>query len=73
MKTFKIILGVVLVIASVAAIGGGALLTSAGMMSKMNAQHDFGMTTFGVAAGVVPGIVLGCLAWWAFASARRTP
>ena len=73
MKTFKFILGVVLVIASLAAIGGGAVLTSTGIMSRMNSQHDFGMTMFGVTAGIVPGIILGCLAWWAFASARRTP
>lgn len=72
MRTFKIILGVVLVLAGLAAAGGGAVLTATGMVSRMNGQHDFGMTVAGAAGGIVPGILILLLAWWAFRSARRT-
>ncbi len=71
MKLFKYIVAIVLALTAVFSGGCGAFFLYVVVNeTSLFGEGDHGMTFMALAYGIVPSIVCGLLAWWAFKSAK---
>ena len=63
MSTPRLIGGIVLALLAIFSGGCGLLYFGAGVLTLIDGKHDYGITVIAFAIGVVPGALLGFLAW----------
>lgn len=63
MSTPRLVGGIIAALLAVFAGGCGLIYFFAGAMTLLEGKVDYGVTMFSVVIGVVPGAILGYIAW----------
>lgn len=66
MKALKIVVGVIGVLVAVFAGGCGLFYFGIGVMTALEGRDDYGFIVISLVIGILPGIIGGLAAWWAF-------